>query len=123
MGKEQEYVVEAIRDHQFRKGTIYYLIKWDGYPEEDNTWEPEENLSCDSLLKEYKKKHVYSINKQKSIAKIVGFKEGSTQQDIIYIVLFDGDTGFSEICSDTLKKWDIEKLIDFYEFILLMNKI
>ncbi|KIX95695.1 uncharacterized protein Z520_08402 [Fonsecaea multimorphosa CBS 102226] len=39
-----EYSVEAIRDHKFVRGVVYYYIKWQGYSEKDNTWEPEEHL-------------------------------------------------------------------------------
>ncbi|CAJ0603037.1 unnamed protein product [Cylicocyclus nassatus] len=35
-----------------------YLVKWVGYDEADNTWEPEENLvDCTELLTLYKEKH------------------------------------------------------------------
>ena len=40
----EEYSVEAIREHQFFKGQLLYFIKWQGYPDEDNTWEPEDHL-------------------------------------------------------------------------------
>jgi len=39
-----EYNVEAIRGHRFVKGQLLYQIKWQGYPESDNTEEPESNL-------------------------------------------------------------------------------
>ena len=44
-----------------RKGkpTFKYLIKWEGYGAEHNSWEPESNLvgTCDSLLSPYKLSH------------------------------------------------------------------
>lgn len=41
---EDEYVVEAIRGHIFVKGAPRYEVKWQGYPEAENTWESEANL-------------------------------------------------------------------------------
>ncbi|EXJ95495.1 hypothetical protein A1O1_00617 [Capronia coronata CBS 617.96] len=41
---EDEYVVEAIRSHRVYKGQVQYYIKWLGYSDDDNTWEPEDNL-------------------------------------------------------------------------------
>lgn len=29
------------------------MIKWEGYPESENSWEPGENLNCDELLEEF----------------------------------------------------------------------
>ncbi|EST04973.2 Chromo shadow domain protein [Kalmanozyma brasiliensis GHG001] len=46
--EEEEFEVEAIRAHRRSKDTdswkCEYLVKWKGWPEEDNTWEPEKNL-------------------------------------------------------------------------------
>jgi hypothetical protein len=41
---ELEYEVEQILDSQLFRGKLQYLVKWVGYTEEHNTWEPAENL-------------------------------------------------------------------------------
>ena len=47
-----EYTVETILSHDLRskrKGqpVIYYLVKWEGFGSEHNSWEPEDNLTSD----------------------------------------------------------------------------
>ncbi|KAI4365262.1 hypothetical protein MLD38_021261 [Melastoma candidum] len=39
------YEIEAVRRKRVRKGEVQYLIKWRGWAEAANTWEPFENLS------------------------------------------------------------------------------
>jgi len=41
---ENEYAVEKILDKKEIKGKILYFVKWEGYPDSDNTWEPIEHL-------------------------------------------------------------------------------
>ena len=38
-------------------GQISYLIKWKGYEDIDNTWEPNDNLFCSDLIQEFEKNY------------------------------------------------------------------
>jgi len=54
--EEERYEVEAILDSKEEDGQRLYLIKWKGFEkEDDNTWEPEENIDCKEKLVEFKK--------------------------------------------------------------------
>lgn len=51
MPTSQEYEVESIVGRRNNDGRVEYLIKWKGYSEEENTWEPESNLNDCALEK------------------------------------------------------------------------
>jgi hypothetical protein len=59
---ELEYEVEDLLSHELRSQgrtkRLWYLVRWKGYSAEDNTWEPENNLTnCGEILSAYKAKH------------------------------------------------------------------
>uniref|UniRef100_A0A8C0X987 Histone-lysine N-methyltransferase SUV39H2 n=2 Tax=Castor canadensis TaxID=51338 RepID=A0A8C0X987_CASCN len=64
------YEVEYLCDYKVVKDMEYYLVKWKGWPDSTNTWEPLQNLKCPLLLRQfYNDKHNYlsQVKKGKAI--------------------------------------------------------
>src|SRR5215471_7177273 len=43
------YPIDRVMCHKVIDGKQHYYIHWKGYPVEDDTWEPEENLTTETL--------------------------------------------------------------------------
>jgi len=52
---DEQYKVETIQSHQHqgRQKQLQYLVKWLGYPESNNMWEPIKNIQAPMLIKQY----------------------------------------------------------------------
>ena len=55
--------VESLLRQRKRGGTVEYLVKWKGYDEDEQSWEPEENLkNCQKEIAAFNKKEVMLNN-------------------------------------------------------------
>ncbi|OHS99113.1 chromobox protein [Tritrichomonas foetus] len=63
---DTEYEVEAIRDYRIIKKKEQFLVKWKGYPEEENTWENVSYLNCEKLIRKYMKENKDKIDHKKT---------------------------------------------------------
>jgi hypothetical protein len=54
---EEEYQVERIMGHRNKGQTreLQYLVKWLGYPDSDNMWEPTAQVYALDLIKQYQR--------------------------------------------------------------------
>jgi hypothetical protein len=58
--EKQEFVVEKIIAHRFEKkgSVVKYLVRWEGYGPQFDTWEPRQNLrNAPRILAEYQARH------------------------------------------------------------------
>jgi len=52
--KSKNFVVEKFIGKRFLRGRPQYLAKWEGFTEEESTWEPLENLAnCMTLVADF----------------------------------------------------------------------
>ena len=57
------FAAERILRKRKRKGKMQYKVKWLGYPEDQSTWEPEENILDKRLIEHFE--HGQKRNKRK----------------------------------------------------------
>ncbi|XP_035221810.1 uncharacterized protein LOC118194728 isoform X1 [Stegodyphus dumicola] len=52
----QVYQVEKVLDKRIVDGRVEYFLKWKGYPDSQNGWEPEENIYSKDLIYEFERR-------------------------------------------------------------------
>uniref|UniRef100_A0A1A9Z626 Chromo domain-containing protein n=1 Tax=Glossina pallidipes TaxID=7398 RepID=A0A1A9Z626_GLOPL len=58
---DEEYEVEKIIGHKKVRGIFHFLMRWKGFTEDDDTWEPEHALNCPAILEKYKKENRLNV--------------------------------------------------------------
>ncbi|OIW07290.1 hypothetical protein TanjilG_11924 [Lupinus angustifolius] len=143
------YEVEAIRRKRIFKGKVQYLVKWEGWPESTNTWEPIKNLkNVQEMIDDFEESHaayVAAIEKQqrppkRKPAKVVPLSDDypvirilrvthyslpdHIHKDIlIHFLVLRADGAQITVSNKYLKLNNPRLLIEFYESRLRVNVI
>jgi hypothetical protein len=65
---ELEYEVEQILDSRIYRNRFQYLVKWKGYTEEHNTWEPIDNVTnAQAAIDEFHRTHPSAPRRLRSL--------------------------------------------------------
>ena len=101
---DEEYEVEKIIATRKKNKKTEYLIKWKGYDDSENTWEPESNLSqCKQLIKQFeiqhrnvKQTHVHSNSKKsdKFNTKLICILPQTAIESQIHIITYGVQTKY-----------------------------
>ncbi|KAL9695900.1 hypothetical protein quinque_015185 [Culex quinquefasciatus] len=133
---EAPYVVEKVLDRRITSaGKIEYYLKWKGYSEADNTWEPDENLDCPELIAKYEearrmkefkeakkkagKKKLEEITKPRgyerglALARIVGATDCGGE--LMFLVQWSGTDEMDILAAATVNERDPATVIAYYE--------
>src|SRR5271156_6424789 len=54
---EEEWIIEEILDSKMVNRKLWYLIKWEGFGIEHNSWEPWNDVHAPELIMEFYQKH------------------------------------------------------------------
>lgn len=54
---QEQFVIEKILDSRIFRNRLQYLIKWQGYGSEENSWEPVNNINAPRLIRQFHQRY------------------------------------------------------------------
>lgn len=85
--EDDEFIVERVLGVRYnhREKQVEYLLKWKGYGDEENSWEPKRNLNCNVLIEEFhkriKEKEDLAVQKRKRNGQAINRDSLSEDED------------------------------------------
>jgi Chromo (CHRromatin Organisation MOdifier) domain len=64
---EEEWVVEEILDSKMMNRKLRYLLKWENFKAEHNSWEPWDNVHAPELIADFHRRHPGAARRIRSV--------------------------------------------------------
>lgn len=127
---QKEFIVERIIDKRVRNGKAEYYLKWEGYAESFNTWEPRECVLDNELVEDFERKYAKRQAllpvKTAETVETTGFDRGlvgervlgvmkNDRNEILCLVKWKNHTGAELIRSSIVSKQCPQLVIDYYQ--------
>lgn len=106
-----EYEVEKIVGEKIEFGARYFLVKWKGWPESDNSWEAEKSVDCYELIEKFRDS-CRSANKSNKRSATVSPKTSKAKKSRKNQSDDEDDDDDDEDGADE-KEWEVEKIVNF----------
>ncbi|XP_045868135.1 histone-lysine N-methyltransferase SUV39H2 isoform X6 [Meles meles] len=104
------YEVEYLCDYKVVKDMEYYLVKWKGWPDSTNTWEPLQNLKCPLLLQQF------SNDKHNYLSQVITSEEAERRGQLYdnkgITYLFDLDYESDEFTVDAARYGNVSHFVN-----------
>lgn len=113
------YEVESILERRKRDGKVEYLVKWQNFGHQHNSWVTSHNMACPSLIEDYEFTH-----SSEGYENFTPFDRGFEAEQILdvelgtrirFLVKFFGKACNEWVDNIVMRKECPEILIDFYE--------
>ena len=93
---EDEYEVEKILEESNAHGKTELLIKWKGFRDDHNSWEPEEHLDCADLLREFRREALAVVPQSAGSAAAASAAGSSTEdEDLVHVTCYRCNDDYS----------------------------
>lgn len=84
MNEGEQFIVEKVTGKKVLKGKIMYYVKWKGFPENENTWEPIDNFQDPKPYQDYENS-LNKKNKKKNKKITKNFKNETSTESLLDI--------------------------------------
>lgn len=81
----EEFIIEKILNFKYECGNKYFFVKWKGWPDSENTWEPIENLNnCPAIVRDFLDKQEFKYcDKFENLKEEISFGDLLSENSLI----------------------------------------